>query len=220
MNERERAERILANLSSIGEDLLAFSDDLWQGTNYRDPKERERRLQVIDAYNSQLDAFAGVTRAIESMIRQAAGIPGENCHHPVPSGPLVEKHQEHTIDEDFTFTRPLGFALRGQTYKDTLTWKQSTRLCVASLPISTMHAGPRCQTTLPSPAPRTAKPSHATKAIYEAHFSLSTASTQRPITLPTAFATTSPNYSSRSASTSTSSRFTCARSGTPALDVA
>lgn len=124
MNERERAERILTNLSSIGEDLLAFSDDLWQGTNYRDPKERERRLQVIDEYNSQLDSFAGIAGAIESMIRQAAGIPGENGHHPVPSGPLVEKHQEHTIDEDFTFTRPLGFAFRGQTYKDTLTWKQ------------------------------------------------------------------------------------------------
>ncbi len=54
MNEQERAQRILTNLTSVGEDLLAFSDDLWQGTNYRDPKERERRLQVIDVYNRQL----------------------------------------------------------------------------------------------------------------------------------------------------------------------
>lgn len=122
MNERERAERILANLSSIGEDLLAFSDDLWQGTNYRDPRERERRLQLIDAYNQQLDAFTNVTHAIEAMIRQAAGIPGENGHHATPSGPLVGK--AHALDEDFTFTRPLGFVFRDQTYKGTLTWRQ------------------------------------------------------------------------------------------------
>lgn len=121
MNEQERAQRILTNLSSVGEDLLAFSDDLWQGTNYRDPRERERRLRLIDDYNYHLDAFAKVAHDIESMIRQATGIPGEFDRPATPSAPIEQL--PHSITEDFTFTRPLGFALRDQTYKGTLTWK-------------------------------------------------------------------------------------------------
>jgi hypothetical protein len=122
MSEQERAKRILTNLSSIDEDLLAFADDLWKGTNYRDQKERDRSLQFIDKYNKQLDLFSRIIRDIEAMIRQASGLPGEDGRGGVPSAPFQQA--PHSLAEDFTFTRPLGIAFRGQAYKDTPTWKR------------------------------------------------------------------------------------------------
>lgn len=122
MDERERAVRILANLASVGEDLHAFADDQWRAINFRDQKARERQMKALDAYNTQLDAYLKAARAVETLIRQAAGMLVALASQGTPSAPLAQR--AHTLDEDFTFTRPVGFIFRGQAYQDTTNWQQ------------------------------------------------------------------------------------------------
>lgn len=123
MNEKQRAERILANLEGVNEDLLAFMDDVGLSINYRDAASREAGNRFLDVYDPKLQSFRELSNDIAAMIRERLGIPVEETPgHRVavetaPNDPAFANRRPHRLDEDFTFTKPIGFTLHGTSFK-------------------------------------------------------------------------------------------------------
>jgi hypothetical protein len=127
MNEKQRAVRILANLEGVKEDLLALMDDVGHSINYRDAASRQAANQFLDAYGQKLDDFERLAGEIADLIRGRQGIaaaeaPGSRSGTLVTPGEPAFRGRPHFLTEEFTFTRPMGFTLQGQSFRDTTSW--------------------------------------------------------------------------------------------------
>ncbi len=74
MNERERAERILANLAGVGEDLMALVDDVGHGIDYRDQASLEAVTRFLGGYRQNLDQFHALSDQVSTLISERYGI--------------------------------------------------------------------------------------------------------------------------------------------------
>lgn len=130
MNEKQRAERILASLESVNEDLLAFVDDVGRSINFHDAASRAAANRFLDEYDQKLDSFRKASSAIASMIRKRQGIAPEEAPGnraavvTTPNDPIFAIRRPHSVDEEFTYTKPIGFTLQGQSFKNMSTWAE------------------------------------------------------------------------------------------------
>ncbi|HEX6798949.1 MAG TPA: hypothetical protein VF116_14660 [Ktedonobacterales bacterium] len=137
MNEKQRAERILANLEgvnedllAVNEDLLAFMDDVGHSIDYRDKASREAGTRFLDEYDQRLDAFRKLTHQLAEMIRGRQGIlveesPGHRTAVTTTSNdPLIANRRQHDLGEEFTSAKPVGFTLQGRGFKNMSTWAE------------------------------------------------------------------------------------------------
>lgn len=125
MTEKQRAERILANLTAVNEDLLALKDDVGHNINYNDRASR----QDGNTYIEQLEAFQAASVEIATLIRRRYGISEEEAaehdagRQSTPSDPSFVNRHVHHLGEDFTFTKPIGFVLDESAFVDLSTWR-------------------------------------------------------------------------------------------------
>ena len=131
LTTKQRAQRILASLTSVNEDLLALADDVGHSINFRDLTSLDTGTEFLRSYSQKLNTFQALSEEIAVMIRERQGIatedtPGNRAGTPTnPRDPFLADRAPHFLSEDFTFTKPIGFVLRGQAFKGISTWREA-----------------------------------------------------------------------------------------------
>ena len=131
---RQRIQNILANLEAVGEDLLAFSDDIWLNIDHNDSMAVERGAEFKIAFNEAVSEFTRVAGRLSHQVEDFTEVPTFEA----PTAPesteererrdrlilSLDQHVPHSLDEDFRYKRPIAFTLGGVPFDGTTTWSQ------------------------------------------------------------------------------------------------
>jgi hypothetical protein len=131
---KNRVRQILTDLERVREALLALSDDIWLNINHNDPEALDDGVAFKRSYNEKMGAFNQQASELSSLIQQFTRVPVET---PVSAqggrnGAAeneriireLDRDTPHYLGEHFSYKRPYGFVLRGQAYKDIVTWQR------------------------------------------------------------------------------------------------
>ncbi|HEX9412525.1 MAG TPA: hypothetical protein VF916_03400 [Ktedonobacterales bacterium] len=130
MNERELGVRILSNLSSVREDMLALVDTLWEAINSHDASARNAGNRQIDIVERQVKSVETVSVELAQLLTFRVGLvdeelPGNKPGVPTAStDPIFAGRTAHTIEEDLTSIKPIGFTLEGKAVKNVTHWAE------------------------------------------------------------------------------------------------
>ena len=141
MSMEHRVRRILEDLETVRENLLALSDDVWLSIDHNDSESLEEGVQFKRAYNEKMAAFDTLASELSTMVQQFTAVHLESGEQ---SGEESETENErivqelnreepHAIDEDFTYKRPHGFILDGQGTTGITTWRRLYELLCQQL---------------------------------------------------------------------------------------
>ncbi len=126
----ERAKEIINNLETLGEKLLAFSDDIWLSIEHNDANSFEEGVQLKRSYNEKVKEFELLAIKLSALIRQCGGLQLEEKQPLVTSREENERiiqaldlEQPYDLSEDFCYKRPYGFVIEDKAYKDINTWR-------------------------------------------------------------------------------------------------
>jgi len=131
MTQRQRISQILSALERTNENLLDLSDDIWLSIDHNDPDELQAGVEFKQQYNTAMTEFAQAAERIQQLITNYTSITADD----EATSPEVarEEHdriiqelnrsERHTLDEDFRYKRPFGFAFEGHAAKDLRTWR-------------------------------------------------------------------------------------------------
>jgi hypothetical protein len=131
---RERIQSILTNLESVGEDLLALSDDIWLSIDHNDSDAVAKGAEFKIAFNKNVGEFQAVAARLSALVEDFTQVP----RFEVPDAPgSVEERERreriirsldqrvpHGLDEDFCYKRPAVFTVNGVPFDGTNTWSQ------------------------------------------------------------------------------------------------
>lgn len=133
MNMRDRARLILDDLHAAEEHLIALSDDIWINIDHNDPRALQEGVRFKQTYNEKLTAFRRLADDMDELLRSffEQASPSTATVETTPDREVREREtraldtqQPHSLHEDFTYKRPLGFTLEGQRVRGTTTWRQ------------------------------------------------------------------------------------------------
>ncbi|NWF79738.1 MAG: hypothetical protein HXY37_06780 [Chloroflexi bacterium] len=138
-----RVRQILTDLEQVREALLALSDDIWLNIDHNDVQALEEGVAFKRAYNERMADFNRHAAELSSLIQQFTQVTVETPVSAETSERNGEAENEriireldretpHYLGEHFSYKRPYGFVLKGQAYKDIVTW-QSVYKLVCSL---------------------------------------------------------------------------------------
>lgn len=144
MNENDRTKQILTDLEGVRENLLALSDDIWLSIDHNDLAALDAGYAFKREYIQKMEQFDNLASDISELIQGYTKVSVEsgNGHAAKPGSENdriikeLDKEEAHYLDEDFCYKRPYGFILRGQAFKDLVTWKRLyTVVCVLLIQI-------------------------------------------------------------------------------------
>jgi hypothetical protein len=140
---KERVHQILTDLERVRENLLTLSDDIWLSIDHHDQDALREGVEFKLAYNDKMMQFNSVASDLSALIQKFTDVPVET---PVSGGNgrrgtaeneriirELDREAPHTLDEDFSYTRPYGFVLQGRAYKDIVTWRRIYELTCQQL---------------------------------------------------------------------------------------
>lgn len=143
-NNRIRA--ILTDLEDVRESLLVLSDDIWLSIEHNNPEALDQGYQFKKEYNNKVVDFNRLATELSSLIEQFTHVevetPISSSDVPeVPVAQLTPEQQEqqriirqldrqiaHSLDEEFTYTKPYGFMLGDYAVANVGTWRRLYRL--------------------------------------------------------------------------------------------
>jgi hypothetical protein len=120
----------LESSENLKEDLLALVDEIWQSIDHSDDESLEEGVRVKKAFNEAVHEFTG------SIEQVAEIVDNYSPEKPEPSPEIttaedesrviteLDRHESHSLDEDFAYKRPYGFRLDGYAVSDVRTWRR------------------------------------------------------------------------------------------------
>ena len=134
---KDRIKKILTNIESVKEDLLALSDDIWLSIEHNDSQALQRGVEFKAAYNECMTVFTLDSERLSSLIQNFTEVAVDPEEVTAPEKDEITTNQDrerlirelnphipHTLNEDFRYKRPLGFILEGEPYVPRNTWSQ------------------------------------------------------------------------------------------------
>lgn len=132
-----RIKKILTNIESVKEDLLALSDDIWLSIEHNDSQALQQGVEFKASYNECMTAFTTDADRLSAVIQNFTAVavdPDEDTEKPGETRITnqdrerlireLDPHIPHTLNEDFRYKRPFGFILEGEPYVPRNTWSQ------------------------------------------------------------------------------------------------
>lgn len=130
---KQRVQNILGDLERVRENLLALSDDIWLNIDHNDTDALQEGVRFKKEYNEKLAAFDQLATELSILVQQFTNVgidfpepeTGKQGYH-VEERVVKElnKQKGHTLDEDFSYKRPIAFILKGMVVKPVTTWKR------------------------------------------------------------------------------------------------
>ena len=131
---RQRIQSILSNLDTVGEDLLALSDDIWLNIDYKDSDAVAKGAAFMIAFNNTVGEYREVSGRLTHLVEEFTQV----STFEAPTAPKSDAERErrerlihaldqrvpHGLDEDFRYKRPTLFTLGGVPFDGTNTWSQ------------------------------------------------------------------------------------------------
>lgn len=139
---KDKVREILTDLERVRENLLALSDDIWLSIDHNDMDALQEGVAFKAAYNDKMARLNGVATELSALISQFTDVPvetpvGGNGRRNGPDNERItrelDREAQHTLAEDFQYTRPYGFVLQGQAYKEIVTWRRLYELLCRQL---------------------------------------------------------------------------------------
>jgi hypothetical protein len=134
---KERIKKILTNIESVKEDLLALSDDIWLSIEHNDSQALQRGVEFKAAYNECMAVYTSDSDRLSALIQNFTDVAVDPDEDTVPVRDAITTNQDrerlireldphipHSLNEDFRYKRPLGFILEGEPYVPRNTWSQ------------------------------------------------------------------------------------------------
>lgn|SRR5574344_1835427 len=131
MNSDQTVSAILSDLSSVRENLLSLSDDIWISIDHNDTERMKEGVQFKEEFNTLFEQFEQTSQSLSTLIRQFTGVKETDPEKQLKKTDSPEnerliialnKKEPHYLEEDFTFKRPFAFVLKGQAFSGTETW--------------------------------------------------------------------------------------------------
>ena len=128
-NSKDTIRSILKDLTSVHENLLALSEDIWDSIDHNDSQKLEEGYVFKKQFNSLLDNFEHNALEISTLISQFTGIKEETLpdNKPVDENKRIiaelDTSEPHSLEETFTYKRPYAFVLEEYAYTELMTWK-------------------------------------------------------------------------------------------------
>jgi hypothetical protein len=127
-----RIIQILTDLEGVRENLLALSDDIWLNIDHNDLGALDAGYAFKREYVQKMEQFDNLASDISVLIQGYTKVSvesgNESTHKPGANNDRIikelNKEVPHYLNEDFCYKRPYGFILRGQAFKDIVTWKR------------------------------------------------------------------------------------------------
>ncbi|MBD5399460.1 MAG: hypothetical protein HDR56_00705 [Treponema sp.] len=121
---------ILKDLTSVHENLLLLSNDIWISIDHNDSEKLEECYQFKKEFNQLLDIFEKNKDSICTLVSQFTGVKVEEQPKTIEKDAAenerlikkLDKNTPHEITEDFTFKRPTAFVFNGYVYYELNTW--------------------------------------------------------------------------------------------------
>jgi hypothetical protein len=136
MNANEKVVAIVNDLLNVRENLRSLSDDIFLdiflNINRNDNEELQQSVDSIKEYNKLFDEFNRNTLSLSAFIQQYAGLGDIEAAKPVAEESseenkkifiLLNKKIPHSLSEDYIFTKPYAFTLKGYAYINVNTWR-------------------------------------------------------------------------------------------------
>jgi hypothetical protein len=128
-NSKDTIKFILNDLTSVHENLLALSEDIWNSIDHNDNQKLEEGCLFKKQFNALLDIFEHNAEEISALISQFTGIreePPSGIKAPSENKRIIaelDKSEPHSLNENFTYKRPYAFVLEEHAYTELMTWK-------------------------------------------------------------------------------------------------
>src|SRR5574344_695912 len=125
MNSDQTVSAILSDLSSVRENLLSLSDDIWISIDHNDTERMKEGVQFKEEFNTLFEQFEQTSQSLSTLIRQFTGVKETDPEKQLKKTDSPEnerliialnKKEPHYLEEDFTFKRPFAFVLKGQAF--------------------------------------------------------------------------------------------------------
>jgi hypothetical protein len=136
MNANEKVVTIVNDLLNVRENLRSLSDDIFLdllvNINRNDNAELQQSVDSIKEYNKLFDEFNKNALSLSAFIQQYAGLGDIEAAKPVAEVDseenknvfnLLDKKTPHSLNEDYIFTKPYAFILKGYAYINVNTWR-------------------------------------------------------------------------------------------------
>lgn len=134
---KDRIKKILTNLESVKEDLLALSDDIWLSIDHNDSQAVQRGAEFKVAYNKNMHAFTADSDSLSRLVQNFTDVSIDSDDEKESASDTsiskldherliqeLDHHTPHSLHEDFRYKRPFGFTLEGLPYMQRSTWSQ------------------------------------------------------------------------------------------------
>jgi hypothetical protein len=108
----DRVRDILADLERVRQDLRAYSDDVWLGTDHNDSTALKKAYEFKLAYNAKMAEFDRVARELAALLQPEEGPPPQG----MPQNGGGSGHMRgtlHSLGENFTHTQPAALQFFG-----------------------------------------------------------------------------------------------------------
>jgi len=136
-----RTRQILEDLEAVRENLLALSDDIWEGIDRQDLAAFDEGVRFMRSYVEKMAAFDSLAADLSVLIQQYTQVrleadeqtgqaSGEENERIIRD---LNREEAHSLDENFTYKRPHGFILAGQATIGITTWQRLFELVCRQL---------------------------------------------------------------------------------------
>jgi hypothetical protein len=127
-----RTREILQDLEAVRENLLALSDDIWAGIDRQDLQAFDEGVQFMRMFVERNSAFDRVAGELSELVRSFMSVRLEESEQTglgnrEQNERIIEelnREEPHSIDEDFTYRRPVGFIFEGDATTGVMTWQR------------------------------------------------------------------------------------------------
>ncbi len=130
-------ENILHDLEAVSEDLLSYTDTIWQDIDHKNPTQLQSGVTFVESLHERIANLGKFTAQLEELVRQytrstrqqpqiiqISQLPGERKISE------LDRATPHYLNENFTFKRPYGFVLDQYSVTHISTWRELYRaLC-------------------------------------------------------------------------------------------
>lgn len=123
---------ILKDLTSVHENLLSISNDIWNSIDHNDSEKLDEGYQFKKEFNRLLDDFEKNKNDITILVSQFTGVKVDEQPQIIEKEDSenqriikeLNKNEPHEITEDFTFKRPTAFIFNGCAYTEMNCWTE------------------------------------------------------------------------------------------------
>ncbi len=131
-----RTREILQDLEAVRENLLALSDDIWAGIDRQDLDAFDEGVQFMRTFVEKNTAFDRVASELSELVQRFMSVRLEESEQ-TGSGDReqneriiaeLNREEPHSVSEDFTYKRPIGFIFDGEAATGVTTWQRMYEL--------------------------------------------------------------------------------------------